>query len=78
MQITTVYLITKGLGYCCEWFFWSQFRGKSNQLIADRLGISPRTVKEHKAAFRRGEVWCACVESCMKKRLFTSRSCKPY
>lgn len=45
---TISYTITKGLGYCCEWYFFSYFRKLSNRLIAARLGFSQEAVRERR------------------------------
>ena len=55
-------LITEGLGYCCEWFFFQHFQ--NSDLIAARLGCSVRAVQVHKAAEKR----CEECPNCMRKR----------
>jgi hypothetical protein len=71
MRITVKSLITlpppSGLGYCCEWFFFRH--NKQTGMIAARLGVTPRAVKLHKAAFRNGECACENAEGCMRRRL---------
>jgi len=37
------YLITKGLGYCCRWWFFQLY--KNNELIAARLGTKERAIR---------------------------------
>jgi len=59
-------MITEDLGYCCEYFFFSLYRQTS--LIAARLGVSPRTIRYHKAASKRGQVVCEKKDCCMKKK----------
>ena len=70
-QITIVALITEpppsGLGYCCEWFFFSRF--KRTALIAARLGVTPRAVCYHKEAWRAGECACEGKPNCLLKRI---------
>lgn len=56
---------TQGLGYCCEWVFFSCFR--STRLIAARLGVSPRTVRMHKKAARESGC-CEKLETCLFRR----------
>ena len=56
-----------GLGYCCEWLFFTQFRKTS--FIADRLGVTSRAVRIHKAAFRGGELECEGRLNCMKYKV---------
>lgn len=55
-------LITQDLGYCCEYFFFSCFR--QTAVIADRLGVTPRAVKYHKAAVRDGKSTCCGGPNC--------------
>lgn len=40
------YLITKGLGYCCPWFFFHSFSKKPATLLATRLGCGLTALKE--------------------------------
>lgn len=54
------HLITDGLGYCCEWYFFSLYHDTS--LIAARLGVSERSIRRHKAA----ELCCQDCPNCMK------------
>ena len=56
-----------GLGYCCEWVFFTQFR-KTGQ-IAQRLGVTDRAVRKHKANFKTGELDCERRENCMKYKV---------
>ena len=58
-------LITEGLGYCCEWFFFSRY-GRTD-LIALRLGVSKRLVQYARARARNGECSCEHAPNCMKK-----------
>ena len=60
-------LITKGLGYCCEWFFFSHY--SDVEMIAARLGVNERTVRKHKKAFKDGLLNCADCPNCMKGKL---------
>lgn len=57
-------LICDGLGYCCEWKFFSLYRRTA--VIADRLGVTDRAVRNHKRAFREGKLKCLCEKNCMK------------
>jgi hypothetical protein len=61
----TEYLITRALGYCCLWAFFSLFRQTGQ--IAQRLGVTPRTIRLYKARFRGGGFKCEGCEKCMKK-----------
>ena len=63
------YLVTSGLGYCCEYFFFDCFKKVGTTLIATRLGCSPSTVSHHRKAFRLGQLECAKCEGCLKERL---------
>lgn len=68
MRITLHLLICDreaGLGYCCEWLFFRKY-GRTAQ-IAERLGVSTRAVKYHKAAAKQGV--CPGRENCMKKKV---------
>lgn len=62
-------LITDGLGYCCEAWFWTHFKEVSTELIAARLGVTDRAVRKHRAAFRRGEMKCENQATCLSKRI---------
>ena len=68
MHITVKALITapppSGLGYCCEWLFFQKF--KRTGIIAERLGVTPRAVKYHKAEAKKGK--CEGCTRCMKGR----------
>jgi hypothetical protein len=70
-QITIAALITEpppsGLGYCCEWFFFSRYR--QTALIAARLGVTPRAVRYHKEAWRACECSCEGKANCLRKRI---------
>ena len=61
------YLITRGLGYCCEYFFFSRFT--DTELIAARLGVSERAVRKRKQLLREGKIQCLNCERCLKSRL---------
>lgn len=58
-------LIKDGLGYCCLWAFFSMF--KRTELIAIRLGVTPRTIRLYRARFRGGEYKCEECQKCMKR-----------
>lgn len=60
-------LITRDLGYCCEWFFL--FHYTDTRLVCARLGISERTLRRRRAAMRRGEVTCTCAPTCIRNLL---------
>ena len=59
---TLSHLITDGLGYCCEAYFFSHF--SNTALIAARLGVTTRAVRYHKAAGKT----CLNAVNCMKER----------
>lgn len=68
-RITLKSLITADLKYCCEYRFWLAYRkNRFTPLIADRLGVSIRSVQKHKAAFRRGDLVCQQCAKCMLNR----------
>ena len=60
---TVAYLITSGMGYCCEWKFFSLYH--NTELIAARLGVSERIIRRHKQAFAEGALCCENKENCM-------------
>ena len=62
-------LLTTGLGYCCEWFFWGQYENTSADLIAARLGITVNTIRRHRLWYREGRFKCTCKGECLKHRL---------
>lgn len=62
-------LVTKGLGYCCPWAFFSIFR--RTQVIADRLGVHPSNVRRAKAKVKCGEWKCERCGNCMKEQVRT-------
>lgn len=64
-QIET--LIVSNLGYCCEWFFFSCYT--DTNLIAARLGVTPRAVRYHIQAFKKGDLTCQNSERCSKNCL---------
>lgn len=60
-------LITEGLGYCCPYIFLFIYsKHGDNQLIADRLGVDPRTVRRLRGKFYDCEISCEKKEGCMK------------
>jgi len=61
-------LVTQGLGYCCVWGFFKKH--KRTGLIAARLGVTDRTVRYHKMAFKEGCLACEKKANCLKGRLF--------
>lgn len=56
------YLITKGLGYCCEGLFFSLY--DNADLIAARLGVTPDTVRRHKRWLSEGKFPCRKLTCC--------------
>jgi hypothetical protein len=66
-RITLRHLICDGLGYCCEWAFWSYFKmPRHTPLIAERLGVTERAVQKRRAAWRRKELRCEACAKCMR------------
>ena len=65
--LTLDFLITHGLGYCCEYSFFTYFRNKATRLIAARLGVTTRAVRAHRAAVRCGRLKCECRERCLRE-----------
>jgi hypothetical protein len=59
-------LVTTGLGYCCINFFFTHIQATIS--IADRLGVTSRTVRIHKARWREGLYPCRDCSNCMAKR----------
>ena len=70
------YLITKGLGYCCEAFFWRQYAHVSTELIAARLGCAVRTVRRHRQWYNEGKLVCKQQGNCLDRRLNRDTSAK--
>ena len=65
-----------GLGYCCEWVFFMKYQ--QTGVIAERLGVTTRAVRYHRAPFRAGELDCEGRENCMKYKLrFPRKPPKP-
>ncbi len=63
-------LINTGLGYCCEWFFWSYYEDTPSDLIAARLGVAVNTVRRHRLWHREGKFSCKCNETaCLKRKI---------
>lgn len=56
-------MVTKDLGYCCLWFFFTRFRKTGT--IAARLGVSPQAVRQNKACCG----GCKGVASCMDRKV---------
>lgn len=59
---TIDFLITKGLGYCCESLFFSLY--SDADLIAARLGVTVATVRRHKLWLRQGKLTCRSKADC--------------
>jgi len=58
-------LIEQDLGYCCQWFFFNQFRRTA--LIAARLGVSDRAIRYSKAEVKKGCLKCENNPTCMRE-----------
>lgn len=63
------YLITKGLGYCCEYAFFLVCQEVPSELIAARLGCEVNTIRRHRLWLRNGKITCKKLESCMLPKL---------
>lgn len=69
-RILLKHLIVGGLGYCCEYAFWTAYRqNRQTPLAAERLGVTVRAVQKHKAARRRGKLKCQNCLTCLKEKL---------
>ena len=65
---TVEYLITQGLGYCCEAYFWGQYLNLPAPLIAARLGVREDTIRRHKQWYRSGKYSCTLSRNCIPNR----------
>jgi hypothetical protein len=61
-------LIKQELKFCCIYAFFKL--QKRTGAIADRLGMTDRTVRYHKARWRAKEYKCEGCPNCLKGRLF--------
>lgn len=59
-------MICEDLGYCCEAAFFTLYKG--TEKVADRLGVSTRAIKYHKAKVRSGEVQCEHAPNCLARK----------
>lgn len=64
---TVNHLVTEGLGYCCEWFFFQHF--KDTQVVADRLGVTDRAIRLAKQRVREGVSVCQQKENCLNCKI---------
>ena len=64
----TASLITSGLGYCCEAWFWGYFASIASEVISDRLGITPRSVQRRRKLYREGVLVCQMKPQCLNKK----------
>jgi hypothetical protein len=62
------YLITEGLHYCCEYFFWARFKHVSSELIAARLGVTLVTIRRHRVWYAEGRYKCKCNAGCILEK----------
>lgn len=62
-------LVTSGLGYCCEYFFFEAFKEVETGLITTRLGCHPATTSKHRRLWREGKLECAKCAECLKPKL---------
>ncbi len=60
-------LVCDGMGYCCPYAFLRV--NKQTGMIAQRLGMTPRTIRLWKARFKAKELTCSQFEACMKQQL---------
>lgn len=74
MRQTVKYLIEDGLGYCCQYAFWSAMAKKETALIAARLGVTERAVRKARAAFREEMFDCEASFGCLEERLKLQRT----
>lgn len=74
---TVEHLIVVGLGYCCEWFFWTRFEHIPADLVAARLGVTDDTVRRHRLWYRDGRFKCKCKTSCMVEHLEITKKWTP-
>jgi hypothetical protein len=58
-------LIEEDLGYCCQWFFFNQFRRTA--VVAMRLGVTDRAIRYVKAEMKEGCLQCEDNPRCMKR-----------
>lgn len=58
-------LVCNGLGYCCLWFFFKNF--KSTSMISRRLGVGKRAIQRHKQQFNEGFIECPGGTKCQMK-----------
>ncbi len=63
------YLITEGLGYCCEGFFWARYLDIPAPLIGARLGVTAATINRHKSEYRGKLHKCKEFDNCMLRRM---------
>ena len=66
-RLTVEHLICDGLGYCCQFAFFSLHR--QTGLIAARLGVCERAIRYHKMAFKHGDMECQHLKTCLKEKL---------
>lgn len=66
---TINHLITEGLGYCCEGLFWQLYASTPSDLIAARLGVTPRAVNTHRRAYLDGDLGCKNLGGCQRSKL---------
>ena len=67
-------LVINGLGYCCVWWFFQY--NKKTALIAIRLGLSSRTVRQWKNRVRSGCLKCDSSARCARAAFRNSPSGK--
>jgi len=65
----TAHLITGGLGYCCEAWFWAHFAAIPADLLAARLGVTERTIQRHRLLLKQGELGCQGKINCLNRKV---------
>lgn len=71
-QSLTSTLVTSGLGYCCEAWFWQWFAEVPSETVAIRLGVTMRTVQRRRALFNQGELKCQMKSKCFDQKVTPS------
>lgn len=56
-------ITTEGLGYCCLWAFFELY--PQTEAVAERLGVSPTTVKRWRRRWRAGQLHCTAAPNCL-------------
>lgn len=62
-MLTIPSLVTKDLGYCCLWSFFTLYRRTG--VIATRLGVSRQAVQKYRKRYREGCYRCEQRDKCL-------------